>query len=757
MRLRFTSLIALFISITSLGLANTDKYRIILLDDPSSTITIAWNQISGTSPTVYYGTVDHGTNVASYPSSKTVDVTTTYRGMSNQFAKLSGLLPNTNYYFVIQDSNSTSARFWFRTAPNDNTCLSFIAGGDSRNNRTPRQNANLLVSKLKPHGVFFGGDMINFDSDGEWQDWFDDWQLTTASDGRMFPIVPARGNHEAAGTIQQLFNTPTDSYYAITWGNNLIRTYTLNSEISVSGNQLTWLTNDLASNPGATWKMAQYHKPMRPHVSGKSEGNDEYNAWANLFFNNNVRLVVDCDSHTAKTTWPLEPSTAAGNDEGFIRNDDFGTVYAGEGCWGAPLRAADDAKSWTRNSGSFNQFNLIYVTPTKIELRVVLTDNASSVGELSNSVDPCGAFPANLDIWNPSNGNLVEILPVPVCPVAGIACDDSDVTTFNDLSDGTCGCAGIPICGNQIVDIAISSGDDDAEEFVSNGSMYLNSSDLELVEEGVGDFQTVGLRFTNLPVPQGALITNAYIQFTVDEADTRATSLSIRGEDVNNSSVFTMATNNLSSRTTTTASVAWNNIPAWSTIGAAGTDQRTPDLSAIVQEVVNRGGWLAGNSMSFIITGSGERTAESSNGTASPVLHLEYNLGVCLSPKVFLQGAFNGADMDDNLNTLGVLPISEPYTAMGFAPQNTGVSMSSSVAGLSNANKIVDWILIELRDTPTNVVATAAALLQKDGDVVGVDGTSLVNFVGVAPGNYYVVVRHRNHLGVMTNAPVLIN
>jgi hypothetical protein len=43
-----------------------------------------------------------------------------------------------------------------------------------------------------------------------------------------------------------------------------------------------------------------------------------------------------------------------------------------------------------------------------------------------------------------------------------------------------------------------------------------------------------------------------------------------------------------------------------------------------------------------------------------------------------------------------------------------------------------------------------AAFLKSDGTVVDLDGTSQVSFVGVTPGPYYVVVRHRNHLSVMS-------
>ena len=83
----------------------------------------------------------------------------------------------------------------FKTAPAGDAKFSFCAGGDSRNHRDARQNANRTVAKLRPLFVCFGGDMINRSTPGEWADWLDDWQLTTGEDGRMMPIIAARGNH----------------------------------------------------------------------------------------------------------------------------------------------------------------------------------------------------------------------------------------------------------------------------------------------------------------------------------------------------------------------------------------------------------------------------------------------------------------------------------------------------------------------------------------------------------------------------------
>lgn len=390
--------------------AKTDKYRLTLRSDPSNSIVVCWNQVSGNSATVYYGTKDYGTEFSKYKLSHKADRIVVHHQMNNHFARLENLKADTAYYFVIKDNEGTSKRFWFQTAPSKNEKLSFIAGGDSRNNRVPRQQANILVSKLKPHAVLFGGDMTSSDNAAQWNVWMDDWQLTTAKDGRMFPLIAARGNHERANnSIYNLFDTPSkDIYYAITFGKNLLRVYTLNSEISIEGTQTAWLKKDLQAHATVLWKSAQYHKPMRPHVSRKREGNKQYSNWASLFYDYEVRLVVECDAHTVKTTWPIKPSTADGSEEGFIREDKKGTVYVGEGCWGAPLRENDDNKIWTRNSGKFNQVKWIFVSPKKIECRTILVENAESLKEVSNK--KTFKAPKNLNIWTPDNGAVVEII-----------------------------------------------------------------------------------------------------------------------------------------------------------------------------------------------------------------------------------------------------------------------------------------------------------------------------------------------------------
>jgi len=139
--------------------------------------------------------------------------------------------------------------------------------------------------------------------------------------------------------------------------------------------------------------------------------------------------------------------------------------------------------------------------------------------------------------------------------------------------------------------------------------------------------QVVGMRFGNLSIPRGAIVSNAYIQFVTDETSADATSLSIAGEAIDNSATFTTADNNISARAKTAASASWSP-PPWDVLNEAGAKQRTPNLSSVVQEIINRPGWSSGNALSIIVSGSGKRVAQSYNKSAAnaPLLHIEYSL-----------------------------------------------------------------------------------------------------------------------------------
>jgi hypothetical protein len=183
--------------------------------------------------------------------------------------------------------------------------------------------------------------------------------------------------------------------------------------------------------------------------------------------------------------------------------------------------------------------------------------------------------------------------------------DDAFGTHMAELS-----IAALPPAAPVPVTIAasIASSSNDAEE-AADGGVSLTSTDIEMVDDsaaGAG-LQTVGLRFS-IQVPPGAFISDARIQFTADEDQSEITTLTIASEAADSAAAFTGADNSLSARARHAITVPWQP-EAW-TAGSAGTAQRTPNLAGLVQPVVSRAGWLMGNAIAFLITGTGHRTAD---------------------------------------------------------------------------------------------------------------------------------------------------
>lgn len=149
------------------------------------------------------------------------------------------------------------------------------------------------------------------------------------------------------------------------------------------------------------------------------------------------------------------------------------------------------------------------------------------------------------------------------------------------------------------------------------------------------------------------------------------------------------------------------------------------------------------------------------------ILYIKGFSQVQVDVKVFLAGPYevSTGKMRDDLRVMGIIPLSEPYSS---APYNypligsAGIEVvSPSILNATGDSAIVDWVLLELRDktNPLVLLSNKRALVRCDGKVVSnLDGVSPVLFTNVSADNYYVSIRHRNHLGVMTaNAVPLQN
>jgi acid phosphatase type 7 len=280
--------------------------------------------------------------------------------------------------------------------------------------------------------------------------------------------------------------------------------------------------------------------------------------------------------------------------------------------------------------------------------------------------------------------------------------------------------------------LPILAGSEDVEER-STGAVNFNSSDLELIEDTAP--QTVGLRFA-VTIPRGSSITKAYLQFTVNEVNTEATTLTVRGENVDNAAAFSGSQGNVSSRAKTQASVVWQPA-AWPTKGEATTAQQTPSLAPIIQEIVNRAGWQSGQALVLMITGTGKRVAYSFDGdsTKAPVLVIEYDSGTTSGTN---KAPVVSAGSPQTITLPASAVLSGSVTDDGL-PSNTLKATWSKVSGLGTVT-FANAALLTTAATFSAAGDYVLRLTVSDGQLAGNSDVAIkVQASGSAPGNGNVV------------------
>jgi hypothetical protein len=206
---------------------------------------------------------------------------------------------------------------------------------------------------------------------------------------------------------------------------------------------------------------------------------------------------------------------------------------------------------------------------------------------------------------------------------------ESPGPSFKPIDDNayTCGCS----CntGSRNPSFVVSASSDDAEQ--DGAAVSLADGDLDL------GAQIVGLRFPGVALPPGAIIESAVVQFTARENGSAQTDLQIVGLLGSDVPTFVAAASDLSSRNATALSIPWSPGP-W----AAGTNQQTPELAALLQELVNQSTWSTRSAVALRFQGSGQRAAVAfdSNPNQAAKLVVKYNpslhteLPVCATPEI---------------------------------------------------------------------------------------------------------------------------
>lgn len=206
----------------------------------------------------------------------------------------------------------------------------------------------------------------------------------------------------------------------------------------------------------------------------------------------------------------------------------------------------------------------------------------------------------------------------------------------------------------------ISKTANDAEE-ATDGKVSLGSSDLELVKDKTD--QVIGLRFEEIDLPRGTKIRSSSIQFTTDETSTDPTELILQVVDSGNSPEFNDKKHNISSRPLCSEKIKWNP-KAWKKKDESGDTQRTPDITKLLQQIVNRPDWKPGNAIVFVISGDGKRVAHA--GGKNPK-----------APRLIIDTDFKRPVIKATSTVL------EPYTVRLHFSEPTDVSVSERIFDLS--------------------------------------------------------------------------
>jgi hypothetical protein len=234
------------------------------------------------------------------------------------------------------------------------------------------------------------------------------------------------------------------------------------------------------------------------------------------------------------------------------------------------------------------------------------------------------------------------------------------------------------------VEVQVSAKSDDAEEMASLRSVNTTDGRLKLGFDSSRE-QLVGIRFNGVAIPPHATIVNAYVQFQNDENKSAVTSLTIRGQAADQAAAFTATSGNISSR------------PA----------EQTPDISAVIQEIVSRPGWISGNSLALIITGTGVRSAASydRSAAAAPVLRIAFSdsppsfTNPVLAADVNADGAVTPKDvliLINRLNAEGSHTLTGTPTGVPYTDVNRDLQISAS-----DVLQVINYINSENISRPT--------------------------------------------------------
>lgn len=354
------------------------QWRITWTGDASTEAIISWSTAeAGSKHVVHYGTSAHGQEVSQYEHRQVCQRSGVYSNSKSvepahyHHAQLKGLKPATRYHFVLESDGELSRPLYFITSPAEGTHFSLIHGGDSRTGHLARCHVNQMIAETvaknpKIVGFIHGGDFINNGKKwSEWRLWLSQHELTTGEDGRVLPVIPARGNHEPGPIYREVFHVPAEGpdWHTTMVGKD-IAVVTLDTNVPAAGEQAKWCAQELKRlRPKVTWLLTQYHRPLYPAVKNQTA---HAKVFPPIFDQYKVDLACESDGHCIKRTIPIRDN----------KPDPTGVTYIGEGGLGVGQRKPRTDDWYLKGGvvGSEHHFMLLDFSPETLRIRTLLLD-----------------------------------------------------------------------------------------------------------------------------------------------------------------------------------------------------------------------------------------------------------------------------------------------------------------------------------------------------------------------------------------------
>ncbi len=350
-------------------------------DDTAHTMTISWKTTEDTSSVIHYDIVQRrgAADNYEYTISGTTHSNNEIPGEYFHDVELTGLRPDTAYYFICGETNNWSQELRFKTGPANASNTRFVVAGDSYSDIKIRDTLSEHFMAQSPDFVLVGGDIVSRWNDQDlWNNFFNHIQKTWKTpEGFSVPMIPGIGNHDVTGpgleanydysAWYERFELPgNEQWYSLDWGPD-IHIIVLDTEQSTSAEQTEWLAADLEAHNDTLWKIVMFHRNIVPgHPYAPDWG--ALNNWAPLIDKYHVDIVFQGHCHYYMRSKPLRDAITP------VETYDEGTMYVITAGWGSTLYQLPQF-TWAESATQDYHYTLVDVyVNSSLRLRAIDQD-----------------------------------------------------------------------------------------------------------------------------------------------------------------------------------------------------------------------------------------------------------------------------------------------------------------------------------------------------------------------------------------------